>query len=1689
MKYLLLICVLTLSLFAERAFTDPRKFTNLQGDVKFIGNTVLCSKLASENDSKCFDDYAKRNDETVLEATSVSSAVLNTGGKKILWARLYWQGRSRSVYCKSPTLNSNNDGSCSDVPGPNFEYEAFNSALAKNITLNNDGINVPLDLANIVYDTASSSVNYKSQNYPMTYYSASAQIKNPEALADGVMSITNLYTGHGYAYDGTGYYGAWTLVVIYEDLTSNYKNISVFDGYEVIHTNSTAKIPIKGFYTPKSGDVNSKLYLFTAEGDRHILGDTLEARGNKYNTTPWVPVGNKTGTKNNAFWSEITSSYTRVPDLSNNNGIDIQTIDLGDSADNPISANKIVTKNEDGVHIKLSSTGDLYFASLVVVATDLFTPDICYTERIENLANGTFISSGSIVSPGDELEFEVNVLNRGNEGADDSKILKTFEGEPFIYTPDSLELASFGTTTFERQDDNTTNGDYANQHDYNATFYMGTIYSASETMEDNVSETALSPGGTLGPNKDQDFRYRATLTNSSPVFQSAYLGSFQNVDLNIPLAGNLNVNECNDESIDIIIIDNGGIVKECGLFEDTVQTRASGSTVDFETSSAHTELNTNNRINTFNSLSSGDSCQDIGGATANDQPCIALGIGGGIQSDITMLTPTNYTQRTPVTTTTNNRINKSTVTDTELNTLKTNKPTTLEVTSKFKGNTLEVVGSSGEIKIESADGNPYDINIYEYKADGKKASMDTKARNIQIGKMTADSGNDTNFVTDNSIRFQDVILNNNNTFYLESKYIAINNLTVNSDSEVHIKADFIDLGRVSLDEEVTFIIEPLTADIPLLLRARELKIGDKNSLQFYAGDYYIETLKTAESTDGSKIETEGSVNLLLQNDYVAKSNISFNTDKTGSTDLCTDSNLAQDLFIYTNGDFTLNDQSRLVGTIYSKKDITLSASSFLKGAISAESLITIEDGSIVCYDDNLTGNIIANSCGGGTDPQSTNENNFDALDNLAIYPLSSYPNSAVIQTKVAGQSAYTFNIVNLDKATPTSPSIPSPFAQNALDPFLVIPVEVLISVEYNSTGVVRQLFNDNTGSRLATRFASGITNVITQPTTIPQNASKSANIELKFVDMNNVINSATAVCSNTNMSTNFNGLPICTEIPAEFTSLFGTVVNTNCMTAGSNGRPCSFTNGQASSGKYAHSHGCYECVADYIQNDQNISYDTNLSIDPFAIKPMDFNVSSSDPHWPNFLRAGSEYNLTLQARDINNNPTLDYNISNVRPTPNIQAINITSTSRYFQDNTLDSSNLLAGVISTVRNDFNMSDGLSELNGITQVVDINYSDVGMITLDINDTNWSYVDIVDTYDLTPTDCTNEGAYICGDTNVTFIPFGFSLNNSTITNSNGNPGTFTYYSTLDPSNIATYPMSARVDFNISAVTEDGSITQNFQQGASPLYWENPVGVVAQANDPSHGDGNVTTIASHFLNFGMGTDQNGTKSIPWNETDNANMLRFNFSKAPNERFEPLTVTNFDLNITVSSVYGIPPNTSLVTTDFNASKNGSVTFVSGRVHAPRYRVDGSDGNATIYYEVYCSTCTPNSGNFGGTIGALSVDDINWYQNPVHNVAIDGNITNSIPRGSYVSQSAINQTLSTTQLAYSYNENRGYPYKTTVDLTSNNWLIYSRFDPTATVVPFEIEFNNGGGKWVGKSKNSNSVDSNASTNTNRRLLW
>lgn len=745
----------------------------------------------------------------------------------------------------------------------------------------------------------------------------------------------------------------------------------------------------------------------------------------------------------------------------------------------------------------------------------------------------------------------------------------------------------------------------------------------------------------------------------------------------------------------------------------------------------------------------------------------------------------------------------------------------------------------------------------------------------------------------------------------------------------------------------------------------------------------------------------------------------------------------------------------------------------------------IIDGTITKSDVSV---IVSSGDGGGEVIFTPPPDHADVIDTDMWTDINTYNagTSKVLKTKISAQTSVQLTAVHLDGSQNASVFEPS---DDELS-FLVIP--------YLSNGICSTqeiLYDADTGLPVVFEITDG--NVIdTRNVNIPAGALKNARLSVSYIDLDQLyIDSSEKCVYNSSTTGNLAGLGQCVNSANKYYDAFGLSAYERCQTM--NGRPCESSNNGASDPNelgynplYDNELGCLMCTLNAFPD---------CSSDNFAIRPDRFEITSTNPHMQNLLRSGSDYNTTVNAFDYDSVGHIDVNSQGYNQ---VKAnLDINESIVFAKDG---SATILNGIVNFGLNDFNMSNGISTNGANSEVVAINFNDVGKVNLTLKDKEWASVDINNANDPTPSDCSSEGAYTCGDINVTFIPhhFGFSDGNVSnyITTDN-----FTYISNLDDANQSTFDMAAKVKVKIIAQNESNETTINFRNGAA--YYENPISVNFTATEPIQGDANTTKIVNMLLGFGTDGDDNGTKTITFEEDNLSKVLRFNFPRQVNVAINPFDINVSDINISTESYYTQTPvsgydSDANITGSKDGLEDGNAIFIYGRTHAPRqrYRVPEDDPYpANIYFEAYCfktdSVGRPcNKNLLPNGVASRNVDDLRWFINADH--IADHNATN--PNHGVVNiveeknanhvDATDNPDGNPSVTNLTYDENKGYPYRTTMQNEASRWLIYNEDDPTATRNEFQVEFDKLG-DWTGEHETNTTTKSTDGLKTNRRIMW
>ena len=248
----------------------------------------------------------------------------------------------------------------------------------------------------------------------------------------------------------------------------------------------------------------------------------------------------------------------------------------------------------------------------------------------------------------------------------------------------------------------------------------------------------------------------------------------------------------------------------------------------------------------------------------------------------------------------------------------------------------------------------------------------------------------------------------------------------------------------------------------------------------------------------------------------------------------------------------------------------------------------------------------------------------------------------------------------------------------------------------------------------------------------------------------------------------------------------------------------------------------------------------------------------------------------------------------------------------------------------------------------------------------------------------------------------------------------------------------------------------------------------------------GDVNTTNPYVLL--LGTDE--FKQIQNGAINTA--LNLNFARDQKVAVNPETITYNNYKIKCQNTIDCnlqadlsPDGTLIETIEGELNLPFVIEHYYGRTNAPRQRYNGSDGNASIYFEVYCNECDKTKLQ----ASSLFTNDPRWLTNNAHTTidyGLVGNVTQKYT-SKITATTPTTTAPSITSLSYTGSV---YPYKATMQNQVAPWLIYNKYNASTDKNEFEVEFNkNTGVGWAGISDTNTSTVDTGSKKTNRRTMW
>lgn len=233
-----------------------------------------------------------------------------------------------------------------------------------------------------------------------------------------------------------GLSGGWVMVVIYENPLMKSRAVTLFDGYAYVNGQRAVAspyttqgeygtIPISGFTTVGSGQVNMKLGVMAAEGDvatnsgsDYLAVQKLNADPTEYNSTNYLTLNHAGNTVGNFFNSSIypiPAGGTSNPILQNNTGVDFSMFTV------PNTGNTVIGNNQTSTTFRFGSTYEVYTIFGFAMSVDAYIPEpkgLTSVTSINNIPNPPVLSA----LPGQTINYSLEITNEGSEATNNTII-------------------------------------------------------------------------------------------------------------------------------------------------------------------------------------------------------------------------------------------------------------------------------------------------------------------------------------------------------------------------------------------------------------------------------------------------------------------------------------------------------------------------------------------------------------------------------------------------------------------------------------------------------------------------------------------------------------------------------------------------------------------------------------------------------------------------------------------------------------------------------------------------------------------------------------------------------------------------------------------------------------------------------------------------------------------------------------------------------------------------------------------------------------------------------------------------------------------------------------------------------------------------------------------------------------------
>ena len=386
----------------------------LSGGIATTGNTVLtCSTTSGANASNCASARNRsgsqlNNDDFVMSHIKVPFGSLSStdyfnssngqivlpAGSQVAHATLYWTGTLRQNSGDAP------------APNPSAKRRVLFSIAGQDCTLSGNPCLVESRLADLYQVNANTNLGPYRASFDVTNLLKSEDlewtISGPHQKISIAVANIQTTTGRDKA-------AGWGLLIAYTNASESPKHIKILKGFGQESLLEDDQINFDGFETTATGDVLNEFGMIAFDGDASWNQDsisTMDAFGSAI-------ISDGVNPDNNIANSTISAGGVHNPYL-NGSALDRNRNTFGVDVDQILLTNAL-GQESSSVDLLPSVTGDTFYISGLVWATEITSPDLMLTKYVSDLTGG----DPNLVESGDAIEYTVEVKNVGRSTAKD----------------------------------------------------------------------------------------------------------------------------------------------------------------------------------------------------------------------------------------------------------------------------------------------------------------------------------------------------------------------------------------------------------------------------------------------------------------------------------------------------------------------------------------------------------------------------------------------------------------------------------------------------------------------------------------------------------------------------------------------------------------------------------------------------------------------------------------------------------------------------------------------------------------------------------------------------------------------------------------------------------------------------------------------------------------------------------------------------------------------------------------------------------------------------------------------------------------------------------------------------------------------------------------------------------------------